>query len=367
MQRQTSFGLTLALPSERLSSQATFPFSLEGSDRGEPGVSPIPYVAFVDRDDDSRLTYGVGIYGIGGFRSNYPASQTNPVLTGQPPNGIGAGRLTGEIQLMQVVPTLSYAMTDRLSIGFAPTVTLGRLTADPLFFAAPDDANRDSFFTYPSGSGSRFAWGGGFQLGAYYIADNDWRFGASFKSKQWFESFRFRTEDELGRPRVESIEFEYPTIVSIGTSYAGFENVLPALDLRYFGYGDAAGLDRSGFNPDGSVAGLGWDNIFAMSAGVQLRMTERAYFRIGYTFNENPISDAQTSANVASPVIVQHYLNLGVSYDIRPHWNLAATYTHGFENEISGPIVTPLGPLPGSLVRSDVSIDGLSLGITVRH
>jgi long-chain fatty acid transport protein len=365
--RQTAFGVTLALPSERLSSSTEFPFPLQGSDRGEPGVSPIPYAAFVDRDESSSWTYGIGIFGVGGFRSNYPASATNPVLTSPPPNGVGVGRLAAEAQLLQIVPTISYAISERLSVGVAPTISLGRLTADPLLLAAPDDANGDGFFTAPSGSGNRYHWGGGFQLGLYYLAENNWHYGASFKSKQWFERFRFKTADEIGRPRTESIELEYPTIVSIGTAYSGWEHVTIAADFRYFGYADAAGLGPSGFNPDGSVAGLGWDDIFALGIGAQFCLTDRASARCGYSFNENPIGEDQASANVASPVITQHFLNLGASYFVRPHWILSLAYTHGFENELSGPIVTPQGPIPRSRVTSDVSINGLTLGVTVRH
>jgi long-chain fatty acid transport protein len=192
-------------------------------------------------------------------------------------------------------------------------------------------------------------------------------YGASFKSKQWFERFRFKTADELGRSRTESLKLEYPTIVSVGTAYSGFENVLLAADLRYFGYGDAAGLGQSGFNPDGSVAGLGWDDILVLAMGAQLCLTDRAYLRFGYSFNENPIRDSQTSANVASPVITQHYVSVGASYHVRPHWVLSLAYAHGFKNRTSGPIVTPLGPVPGSLVSSEVSLDLLTVGMTVRH
>ena len=363
---ETSFGATLALASANVTSAITAPFPLAGNDRSESGVAPIPYAAFVDRDPGSRFTYGLGLYGIGGFRANYPSSQSNPVLTPQPPLGVGVGKLTGEAELLQIVPTLSFALSERLSVGIAPTITLGRLTADPLLLAAPDDANGDSIATYPSGRGNRYSWGGGFQTGVYMITENCWHLGASIKSTQWFDRFRFKSSDELGRPRTVSLELEYPTIVSVGAAYSGFENILFAADVRHFGYGDASGLGESGFNPDLSVAGLGWRNIFAVAVGTQLRLTDRLLLRLGYNYNENPITVSQVSANVASPVITQHFLNVGTSYFVRDHWIFSLGYTHGFKNEIAGPIQTPVGPLPGSRVASEVSIDGLSMGITVR-
>lgn len=365
-QPEVAFGATLALTSQQVTSEIEFPFALSGSTRGEPGASPIPYAALAYRDADSAITYGIGILGVGGFRSNYPASQSNPVLTPQPPLGVGVGAIASEAEILQFVPTVSYAVTESLAIGFAPTISMARINADPLLLAAPDDADGDGNFTYPYGRGSRHHWGGGFQLGAYHIRD-DWHYGVSFKSPQWFESFRFKTADELGRPQTVSLNLEYPTIVSIGTAYSGVEDLVMAVDLRYLTYQEAAGLGNSGFRPDGSVAGLGWESIFALAAGVQARLTESTYIRFGYAFNENPIPNSQTSVNVGSPVILQHFFNVGASVHVREGWILSMAYTHGFENSIEGPIQTPLGALPGSSVRSDVSLNGLTVGFTMRR
>ena len=150
-----SFGMELILPTTTLSSRCG-PFS--GSDQSEPGVSPVPSMAFVHKCDDSRWTYGVGLFGIGGSSVNYPASLTNPILMAQPH---GLGDLAANVDIYQIVPTVSYQCTEHLSIGFAPTITMARLFATPLFLGpqiAPE--------TWPAGVGTRYAWGGGFQLGA---------------------------------------------------------------------------------------------------------------------------------------------------------------------------------------------------------
>ena len=121
--------------------------------------------------------------------------------------------------MVQILPTVSYALTDRFSVGFAPSLTLARLSAESLIFAAPDDANRDGFPSYPSGRGNRVQWGGGFQSESTHITEQDWHFGAAIKSPQWFEPFRYKTTDELGRPRTEKFTVEYPLIATVGTAY----------------------------------------------------------------------------------------------------------------------------------------------------
>src|SRR6202022_470987 len=110
----------------------------------------------------------------------------------------------------------------------------------PAVIAPPDDANGDGFPSYPRGTHTRIAWGGGFQAGLYYTLENGWAFGTSFKSKQWFETFHWNATDELGRPRTLDFNLEYPTIVSVGTAYTGFERWVLATDLRYIDYKNAA-------------------------------------------------------------------------------------------------------------------------------
>src|SRR5207244_3473456 len=130
----------------------------------------LPSMALVYRPECSPFTYGLGIFAIGGFGTNYPSSTTNPILTPQPPLGVGVGSVYSELQLIQLAPTISYQLTERLSIGMGPTLTLGNLRVDPLFMAAPNDANGNGFSTIPPGAHSRVIWGGGFQVGAFYKA-----------------------------------------------------------------------------------------------------------------------------------------------------------------------------------------------------
>jgi len=363
------FGLELLLPTEEISSTLG-PF--QGTTDGEPGVGVIPTIALVHKPEDSAWTYGLGLYGVAGFRVNYPGSATNPILTPQPSaasGGIGGlGRVFSEAELLQIVPTASYAVTDKLSIGIAPTVSLARVAIDPLFLTSPDDANGDGFPSYPSGRGTRYHWGGGFQVGMYYITDNCWHFGASVKSPQWFEQFRFFTEDENGGPRLAKIDFDYPLIVSLGTAYRGFENLLIACDVRYFDYENTDGFGPSGFDGTGAVAGLGWSSIMSVHTGMQYRMTDCLYLRAGYQFNQNPIHDNDAFFNVPAPLIIQHIVSVGASYELTCNLSISMAYVHGFENDVTGPWQSPLiGPIPGTSVTNTVSADAAIFGATVRY
>jgi len=377
---EMSFGLELILPTTELSSTAAAgafgaagpPFALSGSGRSEPGVVPVPNMAFVHKDPDSCWSWGLGIFGVGGSSVNYPASpmltpSSNVILTPQPPNGYGLGRLCASVDVFQIVPTVSYELSDHLAIGFAPTITLAKLYASPLFLGPRDNANGDLYSTWSPGVGTRYTWGGGFQLGLYYTTDCDWHYGVSVKSPQWMEPFRYKSEDEMGGPRDISFNLNYPLIVSVGTSYSGFENWVLACDVRYFDYANTTGFRHAGFGPDFALNGLSWNSVVSMALGAQRRVGERLYLRGGYSFNENPIDSAAAQFNVASPLIIQHALHLGASYMFAQNWMATLAYTHGFENSVTGPLHSPTGgDIPGTSVTSTVSADVLSLGVTKR-
>jgi len=369
-----SFGLDLILPTSQLSSRIGAgalgggfpPVTLEGATSGEPGVTPVPMMAFVRRQEDSPLSYGLGLYGIGGSSVNYPSSPTNPILTPQPPNGLGLGRLSANVDVLQIVPTVAYELSPQLSIGFAPTLTLGRIFASPLFLGDMDDANQDGFPSYPCGVGTRYAWGGGFQVGVYYNADSCWHFGASLKSPQWMEPFRFNTEDELGQPRQVRFRLNYPLIASIGASYTGFEKWILACDVRYFDYANTDGFGSEGMSPTGALTGLDWNNIFSVAVGAQRQIGECFFARMGYCFNENPIDGFAAQFNVASPLIIKHTLHMGCSYVFADNWMFSLAYVHGFENDATGQLHSAAGLIPDTSVTSTISADILSVGVSKR-
>ena len=307
---------------------------------------------------------------VGGFKSNYPASLTNPVLAPVAnvqgvPGGLGS--LYSDAQFVQLAPVISVAVTDRLSIGLGPTVTLGQIVVDPLLLAAPDDADSSLVPTYPPGRGTRFAWGGGAQLGVYYITDCYWHFGASIKSPQWMEPFRVHTENEMGLPYTAKFNFDLPMIVSVGAAYSGFENTVFAIDLRYFDYKNTDGFGDEGYSPYGALNGLGWANQFAVALGVQQRLTDRFLVRLGYTYNTSPFSGRDTFYNVASPLNYQHQLGVGSTWELSDCVALHLSYTHYFQYDSTGPIILPTGEIPFSSVTNTASADIASLGITVRY
>lgn len=341
------------------------PVALSGRTDSDTGVTALPTIGLAYLPEDSRLSFGLGVFAVAGFGVDYPGSSTNPALMPPPPTGVGFGPVFSDFQVLQIHPAFAMKLTDRLSIGMGPTLNLAKLRIDPFIVAAPDNANGDAFATFPPGTHEETTWGAGFAVGAYYRADC-WAVGASFRSPQWFDKFRINSTDELGRERKLSYTLDLPLIFSVGGAYTGIERWLFAADVRYVDYANANGFGEGGFSPDGAVRGPGWKSIFALALGAQYQLRDNLALRAGYNWNESPVPASQSFINTVSIVIAQHNLTAGLSWDVTPDFSLTCAYVHGFENDIEGPLVTPAGAVPGTSFRNTASLDSVVIGAQVK-
>ncbi len=365
----TDFGLELLLPAARLNSTVNAgslapgfpPVTLSGSDHSNSGVFPVPQFGVVYQPDDSPLSFGVGLLSVGGFCAHYPGDPSNPILSPPPPHGVGVGPITAQYMLLQITPTVAIQATERLSIGISPIIDMANLILDPGVLASPDNA-AGGLPTFPPLINSTYQWGGGVQAGAFYVTENNWQYGASVRSPQWFNSFQFSSKDQVGAPRNVKFVIDAPMIVSLGTAYKGIDRVLLALDVRWLDYRDTRPFSQVGFAPTGAVKGLGWDSVFALSTGAQYQVTDGCSVRIGYSYGTNPISNDKTFFNIASPLILQHAVYGGASFNVTETFKISLAYAHFFTNSISGPFLSPLGPVPGTSVTTQVAADIFSAG-----
>lgn len=366
---ELAFGAELLFPQANLSSAVPAnalgpgvpPVSLAGTTPSGGGVATLPSIGLVYQVPDSAWTFGLGIFVPAGYSGNYAGSTTNPILTPPPPAGLGFGPIFATYEVLQVVPTAAVQITDRLSFGIGPSIDLAILQVDPGVFASPN-ANGQ----YPPATHTTTAIGAGFQAGLFWTSGDGWNLGTSIKSPQWFDSFHYNSVTATGAPRGLSTRLNLPLICSIGTSFTGFERWTFAGDMRFIDYGNAPGFDHGGFDPNGALTGLGWRSIFVLALGTQYQLTDTLSLRLGYTFNTAPITSATALFNVASPLLMQHDLACGFSYRLTDALLLSAAYTHAFAGSVTGPIVTPTGPIPGATVSSTAWGDSFIIGASVR-
>ena len=164
-----------------------------------------------------------------------------------------------------------------------------------------------------------------------------------------------------------TFKLDLPMIVSVGTAYSGFEDLVLAVDLRYIDCANTDGVGDTGYSPYGALNGLSWANQFVVATGAQYRLTDRLLVRGGYTFNTSPYGGADTFYNVASSLGYQHQLCLGGTWEVTECVAFHVGYQHYFEWESTGPIVLPTGAIPGSSVTTTASAHIATLGVTVKY
>ncbi len=351
-------GLDLLFTNHRVDSTVGV---LSGSTEAEPGTFPIPNVGWVYRlKGHPALTFGISVNAVAGFKTNLPVDPTNPILAPAP---LGLGRVSSEASFLQLAPVFSLALSDQFSIAAGPTINTAQVAVEPFIF---DSANANGI--YSSGRATRYHWGGGVQGGVYYIHECGWHLGASIKSPAWMEEFEFYGQDENGLPRILTANIDLPLIASLGLAYSGYEDWLFAMDARFIDYKNTDGFgDPASFDATGKLQGLDWSSVFALALGAQRRIGEQCYLRTGYTYNQNPVRNSESMFNIASPLIYQHVLSVGGSYELNDKLAINLAYSHYFENTRVGPIVLPSGTVPNSSITNELSANFLSFGVVMRQ
>ncbi len=345
---QIGFDLGVIMPHSTVTSEIVGMPVTRGTSIGDAGQIPAPTMSMVYRNcPHSRVTYGLAIAGVGGAVALYPAMgspMVNPILQGE--------ARSSNVQIFEILPTVSYKVTDRLALGFSPVIGLASLSINPMPLGMPATDPMQNY-------GTRYTWGGGFNLGAYYDFKNNWKTGFTFKSPLWTNSMRF-TGTEFGSYTPVESEFaiNLPMILGWGISYDGFKKTVIGFDIRYMDYANAKGF-RDIMDNSGTIIGLGWDSVTAVSVGVQHTLTDRLKIRAGYCYNTNPIPSESQYANVSSPLFMQHVLGLGCTVALPKSIDAHLAWTHAFENEKSGPFAGGAGKVTNT-VYADTIMGGVS-------
>ncbi|MGL4943661.1 MAG: OmpP1/FadL family transporter [Thermoguttaceae bacterium] len=349
---QMSIDLGLIMPNSTVESAAADKTTNYGKAESEAGQIPAPTMAMTWRPKTSpRVTTGIMIGAVGGAAALYPSTGTltdNPIL--------GGDAKAANVQVLQVVPTISYQITNRVSIGLSPVLTLAQASINPMALGMPPTDHLSNY-------GTRYTWGGGLNAGIYYEINNNWRAGFSVKSPIWSDALRFVGENKAGTPRRASMQLDLPMVLSWGLSYDGFRDTVIGADIRYFNWAGTDGFKGSvvqGPAP-GTVRSLGWNDSMSLALGVQRKIGQRFVGRMGYTFSTNPIPAESQWANVGSPLMIEHVIALGGTFVIVRGLELNAAYTHAFENSREGNAPAALGRM---WVKNTVSANTLIAGIT---
>ena len=336
--------------------------TLQGSTVSHRNASLMPGLAFIYHPDGSKNAYHFAMLAVSGFGVDYDENTdfSNPILTPQAPNGFGFGRIKSNYMLVTLPVGMSRQLTEKLSFGFSAVPAFSMLKVIPAPFAAPVTAGSTMPY-YLSASTNAPALGMGVQAGLHYQFNKVIAAGVSYHSPVWFREFSWNAKDLAGGNHTLKFQMNLPQLVSTGIGITPSSRTHIGVDARWFNYASTAGFDEVGYDPDDSVAGFGWRNIWAVGGGIQQQIATSTKLIVGYNYSGNPVPAQYTFFNTPAPAIVQHHLGGGITQTIHG-WDVTATYYHAFQNSITGPWISRQGPIPGTSVTSKMSENSLTVG-----
>ena len=71
--------------------------------------------------------------------------------------------------------------------------------------------------------------------------------------------------------------------------------------------------------------------------------------RVGYNHGDSAVTDELASVNLTTPGVVQDHVSFGIGWQPTRRFRIDVGYTVGFENSVTGPVLTPGGALPESV------------------
>jgi long-chain fatty acid transport protein len=341
-------GGSALFPSIYLSSSVRNPITGQtnsGFTRSDSGAPLTSTTGFVYKIEDTPLTIGMGSGIIAAGGVNFPGDPNNPILAPTGPlRQFTGGPIAGSMMIIQITPTVSYQVTDKLAIGVGPVIDMALANLSPAFFGPPDNTLSDNTIrgdglkSFPPATNSYPAWGGGFRAGAFYHLTETLDVGFGYTSKQWFDTWRFNSNKQNGDPLNLSLNVNLPAIYSWGLAYKGIEKWLFSVDLRYLDYANA-----QLFGPAIVDGGLGWKSIFATAVGAQYQATEKFAVRAGYVYNQNPISSNTTLFNMQAPLINQHTFSGGFTYKATETISMSLAYAYAIPATLTGSVLQARG------------------------
>jgi len=365
----TEIGFEMFKPNRSIASSYG-PFS--GATSSTSNFTPIPAFGWSHEVRADKVVVGIAGIGAGGFGVDYPVDANNPFLMARPQ---GFGNLYSSFQLMKIVPAAAFALTPRLRVGVAANVDWASLAVDPMPTAAPTMSGSGSALEayYPIATHAAGAFGVGAQLGLQYALSDRVFLGLAATSPQYFQQFEWNAAAE--NPDVPSFQsgrtlqfsLDVPAIYAAGIAVQPTPALHAAFDARYITYSSTKGFDKSGFNPDGSVKGFGWKDIWVMAAGAEYEASNSVLLRGGYNFSQNPVPSNLSMFNAPAPAIVQHHVTAGFTYKVTGTFGVDVGYYHAFSNSISGPMMSPAGTAPGSSVKNTLSENSFLVSFSFGH
>ncbi len=271
-----------------------------------------------------KFTVALSLYGNGGMNTDYPTMTFGDPTS--PNTGVNLEQMFGNL-------SFAYKLSEKHSLGAAVIIGWQRFAAKGLiafssFSSDPANLTGNSWST---------ALGFGFKVGYQGQLLEDLRFGVSYQSKIYMSEF-----ERYAGLFAQAGDFDVPANWQAGFAFTPGDWKF-MVDVKQILYSDVKSianpmLPNLMMSPLGADegAGFGWNDILMFKYGVMFSGFCGWDLMAGYSFNQNPITDANVMFNILAPAVIQDHLTFGVTKQIAKNHEVTVAFMYAFEQSLTG-------------------------------
>ena len=278
--------------------------------RNQENTSPsfLPNSTYVKKIDEDS-TFALGFLTTSGIMTKYDSPRTVFGALGNYDRQI-------DYSVFKLSAIYAQKFDNGFSFAIGPNLNYSRARTNLANLLSPTGAQTSGGNQWDS------AWGAGFQVAVM----QQWEklaLSVSWTSRQWMQTFDKYRDVTLG-------PLDQPNVLQVGLAYKLNKELTWTMDYQLFNWKDVRALSATI-----EQGGFGWSNHHFYKTGLIWQATEDLKLLAGYSYAKAMTGPEDVYANAFSPIITEHFLSCGASYDIDEHWEVNGSYIHGFENHIT--------------------------------
>jgi len=244
--------------------------------------------------------------------------------------------LETELQIFTLSPTISYKITDELSIGAGFVFSFANVFIKQKTSQTPFVG--DATITLEGKDKSAF----GFSFGLMYKAAEDLTFGAAFHSNIDYD-FNGTAKAEGAQQLIDAkripmgdivAKLKTPFNLAIGAAYQVTEDWLISTDFQYVGWSSYDSLKVNFVDPAYTdiASPRSYHNSFVIRLGTDYKLTENLSVRGGVYYDKKPVDDDMVAPSL--PETDRIGLTLGAEYKLYDNLSLRGSFLYIRGNEL---------------------------------
>jgi long-chain fatty acid transport protein len=295
-------------------------------------ITPLPSMGLVQKTEDGRFAYGLGVYAPAGFQQMHNLQSQFPFP--------GTHTYKSFAALTKILPGAAVKVNDRLAVGgtFGVAVSHAELEGPytlqnaGLFSGLPTLVDLQATGATPV-----------FSFGLQYELTEATTFGMTYQSVSRFEleGSTLVTIPVLGSARYDThVDMTWPETLGFGLRHELCPHRILSAELVWFNWSgafDSIGVqmsdaDRLLFPDINEQLPLNWQDTLSLKFGYEQVLPNGHVARCGYIYHRNPVPDGTLTPYIQA--ILEHAFSVGYGVQWRG-WEIDASYMFLFSPEVT--------------------------------